>query len=182
MVDIETLGNKTDSTIFQIAAAAFDIKTGKITHSFSHIANIEENSNLKVTGATLKWWLNTDKELLSELLNKGEGSSDDLLRRLADWMIELTLHYDMYLWGNGILFDNKMIQQQLEAIGINYPIFFRNDRDVRTILELAAVKEGVSTRDLRNKYYDTELSAHDAGNDVKNQIKLVSACYNLLTN
>ena len=180
MVDIETLGNKTDSTIFQIAAVAFDIETGRHFQYFHHIANIAENEKMNVTGDTLKWWLNTDKELLTKLLNKGEESSEELLRMFWNWMTGLVLDHDVYFWGNGILFDNKMIQHQLEALGLGYPIFFRNDRDVRTIVELAAIKLGTSEKDLRKKYYD-KTAAHDAANDVANQIRLVSACYKELT-
>lgn len=177
MVDIETLGNKTDSTIFQIAAVAFDIKTGEHINEFHSIANIAENEKLNVTGDTLKWWLNTNKELLTDLLNKGEESSDLLLWRFQEWLSILTLGHKVYFWGNGILFDNKMIQHQLEALGLEYPISFRNDRDVRTILELAALKLGTTEKELRKKYYDSETVAHDAYDDVANQIKLVCACY-----
>lgn len=177
MVDIETLGNKTDSTIFQIAAVAFDIKTGEHIVEFHRIANISEAEKLNVTGDTLKWWLNTNKELLSDLLNKGEGSVEELLITFADWLTGLVLGNDVYFWGNGILFDNKMIQHQLESAGIKYPIFYRNDRDVRTIVELAATKLETTERDLRKKYYEDKSVAHDAANDVANQIKLVAACY-----
>lgn len=177
MVDIETLGNKTDSTIFQIAAVAFDIETGKHLQTFQRIADISSNKTLNVTGDTLKWWLNTNKELLSDLLNQGQYSSEDLLIEFSNWMMSIVLHHDAYLWGNGILFDNKMIQHQLESIGITYPIFYRNDRDVRTIVELASHKTGLTEKELRKKYYDSNTEAHNAAHDVANQIRLVTACY-----
>src|SRR5690625_4007009 len=139
MVDIETLGKKSSSTIFQIAAVSFDITSGEIYSSFNHIADIEDNRILNVDGSTLKWWLNTDKALLNKLLNKGEGSSEQLLIDFHDWLSSQSEdERDTYLWGNGILFDNKMIQHQFELIGLDYPIFYRNDRDVRTVLELTS--------------------------------------------
>ena len=182
MVDIETLGNKTNSTIFQIAAMAFDIKTGEIIgEPFNQIANIELNeSPLNVSGSTLKWWLKTDKELFEELLNSGEHSSEQILRYFYDWMGQYEVP-GTYLWGNGILFDNKMIQSQLESIGLSYPIFYKNDRDVRTILELAAIKEGISERELKDRLKDDTLVAHDALDDVKKQITLVVECFKILT-
>lgn len=181
MVDIETLGNKTDSTIFQIAAVAFDIRTGNHINSFQHIADISKNVKLNVTGDTLKWWLKTDAELLRNLLYKGEGSSEELLNLFAVWLSKLVEGNQVYFWGNGILFDNKMIQAQLESIGLEYPIFYRNDRDVRTIVELASHKTGLTERELREKHYDKSV-AHNAVNDVANQIKLVCSCYKELIN
>lgn len=190
MVDIETLGNKIDSTIFQIAAIAFDIKTGEYIAEFNRTADIEENEKMNVTGDTLVWWLNTNKELLTNLLNKGQGSSEDLLKDFHNWLInvkgigEASIKGvgETYLWGNGILFDNAMIRHQFEALGLDYPIFFRNDRDVRTLVDLAASKFGLTEDDLKEYYSDDSLVWHDALDDVKYQIKLVSACHNDLTN
>lgn len=177
MVDIETLGNKTESTIFQIAAVAFDIKTGKAIATFNKIADIEQNFSNYITGSTLKWWLNTNKELLSDLLNKGKGSSGQLLEDFHSWLTSPDLEGEIYLWGNGILFDNKMIQQQLQDEGLEYPIHYKNDRDVRTIVDLAATKLGISEKELKEKYKNQDLVEHDAYDDVKSQIALVVGCY-----
>lgn len=179
MVDIETLGVSSDSTIFQIAAVAFNIKTGEHYSKFNQVADIARNDFLDVDGSTLKWWLNTNKELLTELLNKGVGSSENLLTNFHSW---LTSHSNdmknIYFWGNGILFDNKMIQHQFNNIGLDYPIHYKNDRDVRTILELASLKTGVGEDELKKKYHDSNLVAHNALDDCKKQIKLVVGCYN----
>lgn len=182
MVDIETLGTGSDSTIFQIAAVAFDIKTGEHFSKFNRIADIAENDFLDVDGSTLKWWLNTDKELLTKLLNDGFGSSEALLTNFHDWLTSLKVAVmdELYLWGNGILFDNKMIQHQFESIGLEYPIYYKNDRDVRTIVELASQKLGITEAELKEKYLDDSLVEHDAIDDCMYQISLVVGCYNEL--
>lgn len=192
MVDIETLGNETESTIIQIAAMAFDIKTGEVKDKFNMIADIEKNElPISATGGTIKWWLNTNAELLKELLNEGKVSSEDMIKYFHGWMSELrhkearekkdlTLTGDLYLWGNGILFDNKIIQHHMESIGLEYPIFYRNDRDVRTIVDLAGAKSGLSEKELKAKFNDESLVAHNAFDDVVYQISLVSGCYNML--
>lgn len=178
MVDIETLGTQSDSTIFQIAAVAFDITNGEIIKKFNHAADVEEDKKpLKVDGSTLKWWLSTNKDLFEKLLNSGEYSSEHLLLVFHNWLSVLAAEYDVHLWGNGILFDNKMIQHQLEALGCNYPIFFTNDRDVRTIVELAAFKLGITPGQLKAKYNDENLVAHDAYDDVLYQVRLVVGCF-----
>ncbi|KON87468.1 hypothetical protein AF332_11945 [Sporosarcina globispora] len=181
MVDIETLGTGSNATIFQIAAVAFNIETGEHCSKFNMIADISKSRKLNVDGSTLKWWLNTNKELLTDLLNKGEESSEDLLSKFNNWLMYLTSDLrDIYLWGNGILFDNKMIQQQLTDSGEVYPIFYKNDRDVRTIVDLAGKKLGITEQELKDKFKDDKLVHHDAFDDVKYQINLVAGCYKLL--
>lgn len=186
MTDIETLGTDSDSTIIQISAIAFDMGTGNRYSEFNQIADIEKNEKpLKVTGSTMKWWLKTNKELFTELVNGGEESSEQVLRNFQEWLTGLADKYgqkNVYLWGNGILFDNKMIQHQLESLGLVYPIFFRNDRDVRTLVDLASVKLGVSEWDLKKKYQDESLTAHNAFDDVVYQINLAVNCYREMVN
>lgn len=177
MVDLETLGNKATSTVFQISASGFDISTGLSINAFNGIADIDKNKTMNVTGDTIKWWLNTDANLLKDLLNKGEGSSEDLLRQFHSWLTRMEENNDVYLWGNGILFDNNLLRTQFEAMGLDYPIFYRNDRDVRTIVELAAMKTGKTVKEIQEEYNDDTLTRHDAMDDVYYQIALVSGCY-----
>jgi hypothetical protein len=179
MVDIETLGTKTDSTIIQISSVAFNIETGEYISKFDRVADISKNESydMRVTGSTLKWWLNTNKELLATLLNRGVGSSRRLLEDFHGWLVGLSTLGDLYLWGNGILFDNAMIRHQLEENGLDYPINYKRDRDVRTIVDLTCVKLKLTEKELRERYYDPTLEPHDAFNDVTNQINLVVNCY-----
>lgn len=184
MTDIETLGTNTDSTIIQISAVAFDIETGNVTHEFDMIADIEKNeSDIKVTAGTLKWWQTTNAELFSELLNGGFHSSESVLTHFHEWLNQFDKE-NLYLWGNGILFDNKMIQAQMENIGLNYPIHYKNDRDVRTILELTAMKTKLSEKHIKEvinkKIKDKNLTHHNALDDCYWQVELVSSCYNEL--
>lgn len=182
MTDIETLGKGSDSTIFQISAIAFNIETGEYINQFNMIADIEKNINLNINGGTLKWWLNTDKELLTKLLNSGECSSEDMILKFHDWLISLSEDMkNIHLWGNGILFDNKMLQYQMQELGLDYPIFYRNDRDMRTLVELASHKVGITTeKEFRERYKNSDLIEHDAFDDVKGQIDIVVKCYNML--
>ena len=185
MCDIETLGTESNSTIFQIAAIAFNIKTGEYIETFNQIADISQCDDLKITGSTLKWWLNTNKELFSTLLHNGTITPKQLLGNFRDFLKGLNpvknQKSEVYLWGNGILFDDKMIQTQLESNGMSYPIFYRNDRDMRTLVDLTLQKLKLnSQRELFDLYNEPNLIAHDAFDDVKQQINLVCKCYNLL--
>ena len=189
MVDIETLGKSADATIIRISSIGFNIETGEYySHlTFDKVADIEKNERpLKIEGGTLKWWLNTDKELLNDLINGNRSenlSSEDVIREFYKWVEGIVTKVgrnNTYLWGNGILFDNRIIQHQMESLGLNYPIYYRNDRDVRTLLEIASLKTGASEEDIKDKYMDKTLVAHNALHDVKNQIALCIGCYNLI--
>lgn len=184
MVDIETLGTEVDSTIIQIAGVAFDIEKGDSVAEFNSIADISKNNDNNITGDTLKWWLDTDAKLFNYLLTKGTGSSKELLEEFYNWLKELVTEYgqdNVYFWGNGILFDNKMIEYQLKSIGLDYPIHYKNDRDVRTLVDIAGRKVGISEKGVKERFNNDFLQTHNALDDVIYQISLVSTLYKELT-
>ena len=178
MVDIETLGTKEGSTIFQISAATFDIETGEIGETIDLKGDIEK-MDVKADGSTLKWWLKTDKELFTKLLNEGTLSEFEMLDQFAEWVRKVE---NPKLWGNGILFDNAKIKSAMESKGINYPIAYNRDLDVRTILFLASKISGKTRDEIRDEVKDDSLVAHDALDDVIKQINFVSHCYSILEN
>lgn len=186
MVDIETLGTGENATVFQISAMSFDLTTGDKLDSINLIGDIEKYGDLNVDGSTLKWWLNTDKELLIELLNKGTYEEYDLFEALHKWLENQSTTGDMkdvYLWGNGILFDNAKLQTNLNGCsGLKYPIYYKNDRDVRTILELASMKSGLTEDEIKKSVTDENERKHDAFDDISYQIRLVVECYKILMN
>ena len=184
MVDIETLGTGENATVFQVSAMSFDLTTGDKHDSINLIGDIDKYGNLNVDGSTLKWWLNTDKELLTELLNEGTYEEYDLFEALHKWLEAQTTTGDMkdvYLWGNGILFDNAKLQTNLNGCsGLKYPIYYKNDRDVRTILELASMKSGLTEDEIKKSVTDENERKHDAFDDITFQIRLVVECYEIL--
>lgn len=180
MVDIETLGKREGATIFQISAMSFDITNGEIKDVIDLKLDIETVDDLKVDGDTLKWWLNTDKELLAELLNSGEMSEIEMFGRFWNWLAKQGDPKDVTLWGNGILFDNAKIQQKMNSLGLPYPIYYKNDRDVRTLLALASDASGTTEEAIKESIEDSNEVAHNALDDVKKQIRLVCHCYQLI--
>lgn len=184
VTDIETLGRRTDSTIIQLSAVAFDLYGDKIIDSFDKMIDIEKET-MVVDGCTVKWWLNTDKELLSKIILSEESIPiNQAIRDFRDWIDKMdNINYDnknTYLWGNGILFDNKMIQAQMAKHNLQYPIFYKNDRDMRTILELASLKSGLSESYIKNLCKRDELHEHNALDDCLFQIDVIRKCYNII--
>lgn len=186
MVDIETLGTGENATVFQVSAMSFDLTTGDKHDSINLIGDIEKYGSLNVDGSTLKWWLNTDKELLTELINKGTYGEYDLFEALHKWLEAQSTTGDMkdvYLWGNGILFDNAKLQNNMNSYSeLKYPIYYKNDRDVRTILELASMKSGLTEDEIKESVTDKNERKHDAFDDIAFQIRLVVKCYEILMN
>lgn len=180
MTDIETLGTKGGATIIQVAAATFDITTGKVLSQYNRIVDIEKVDDLSVDGSTIKWWLNTDKELLTKLLHSGTVSEQEMIVEFHEWLSNQGELKERYLWGNGILFDNQKLQDKMRFYGLDYPIYYRNDRDVRTIVDLASKKLNMTEEELKESFKDESLHAHDAYDDVLYQINLVVSCHNTL--
>lgn len=180
MVDIETLGTKEFATIFQVAAQSFHIDTGHVLSSIDLKLDISKVRKLEIDGDTLKWWLDTDKELLTKLLNEGDLTEHDMFISFFEWVRMQGHNEDVTLWGNGILFDNAKIKQKLWTLGASYPIHYKNDRDVRTILALAADKSGLTEDEIKASIHNEEEVAHNALDDVSKQIRLVCECYRLL--
>lgn len=191
MVDLETLGVGECPPLLQITAIPFSLTDENENFKgleYNRVINIENINS--INGKTLKWWFNTDKELLADLVNGvvGEGKIDTVseaesVRLFVDFINKLKHHYkdaEVYLWGNGILFDNRILSNKCKCYGYEYPIFYRNDRDVRTISELAALKLGMaSTEDFRKSIENTGRP-HNAHDDVLYQIKCVQKAYEIL--
>jgi len=184
MVDLETLGTGNDCTVFQIGAIAFDINTGKYIKTFNLISDITLDNDFKVEPKTLMWWLKTDKELLLNLLDNNDNiPSYNMFYQFYYWLQDLKNEYEnVYLWGNGILFDNKIIENKLAVYGLEYPIFFRNDRDLRTIIELTITRLDITEKELKQIFENKTLTKHNALDDVKYQIQILVYCWDIITN
>ena len=183
MVDLETLGTSFDATVVQIAAVSFDIETGEELDSFVHTADIRKGSDaLNVDGNTLYWWIRNHSDLLRDMITRGDAevSPSSLMFMFYEWLNRQGSFLDRYLWGNGILFDNAIVRHQMEKMGFEYPIKYTNDRDVRTITELAAMKLGMSDYEFRETTKDGAFTPHVAYHDCLQQIKTVSEAFNVL--
>jgi len=188
MTDIETLGVGTDALIIQVSAIAFDIYTGEEIGRFDECVNINcmDKSELNIEPETLQWWIRTDAELLSDIMERGKEDGyglEETLQEFKDWIDRRgsdEYNTNIYLWGNSPMFDNAKLQRQMENYGIEYPIFYRNDRCQRTILELTSLKLNRTIKEIQKLFEDESLTKHDALDDCIYQIRLVSWCFNQL--
>lgn len=185
MVDLETLGKGENPQLLQITAIPFDLTDE--TKDFSGMEFerfIDIGISDCINGDTLKWWLNTNRELLTDLVNKGNTAESVAVFDFIEYIQHLQHKIDgdtpVYLWGNGILFDNRILSEKCKQYDWAYPIYYRNDRDVRTINELAALKLGMSSAEDFRKSIENTGVEHNARDDVLYQIKCVQKAYQVL--
>jgi hypothetical protein len=141
---------------------------------------------LNLEPGTLKWWMKENPSLLNKLLSQGDHTERSLLLSFGLWLSHLMRDKkldkkSLYLWGNGIMFDNQKIKTKYESLGMNsYPIYYRNDRDLRTLLELASIKSGKSQEEIKEETADKDEVKHNAIDDVYYQIRIACYSYELI--
>jgi len=170
MLDIETMGNKSNSAIVSIGAVEFNMATGE-TGSEEFSVNVDLQScidaGLILTGDTVMWWMQQNEEARKELCKGDAISLEDALSNLSAWIGDK--QYDV--WGNSARFDCGIMTDAYGKFGMKIPWDFRRERDVRTLVALnPSVKEKMGKTGI----------AHVAVDDCKYQIAYCSATWNSL--
>lgn len=176
MVDIETLGTDLNSHIIMLAWVVFDMKS----HERKEYKLYIHHNNAVVNMDTLRWWLDTDAELLNNILSKGVVTEKEAIAEFVRIINLLKKDADVYLWGNGILFDNGIIKSKCTYYGIPYPIDYDKDRDVRTLLDLYTARTGMTKAQLKEMFKPSK--EHDALADCIAQINMVRYMYGGIIN
>jgi len=169
MIDIETLGDVSNSVIVSIGAVRFDLETGETGEEFYRTIDIQSclDNGLKVTGGTIQWWMRNSKESRKAIIDGGYD-----LEVVLDHFVQFLQSGDV-LWSNGLRFDVAILEDAYQAIRSTIPWDFRNERDVRTLVSFAPEIKS-ATVNTWNK------TLHNAIEDCKLQIKYCSAIYNKL--
>jgi len=174
MLDLETMGNRSNSVIVSIAAVPFNLETGEISpNHFYQRVDFQSclDIGLKVQGSTILWWMQQNEEARKEICrpaNHIQGVLDRLKSFLAIY------GNDFEIWGNGARFDLGLLQDAYHACGYDIlPWKFRNERDVRTLVSLAPhVKEQTPNVGI----------AHHPTDDCMFQINYCCAIYQYINN
>lgn len=174
MLDIETLGKKTNSVILSIGACYFDPDTGDIGSTLSVSVDAEScvASGLSMDPSTVIWWLSQEADAQQKIVD-GQNSSVPIGGALAK--LSEFIDGNAQVWGNGATFDNSIVKNAYEKMHMDAPWKFWNDRDVRTIVELGYQIGFNPKRDM-----PFEGVRHDALDDAIHQAKYVSAIWQKL--
>ena len=186
VVDLETLGVGINPVITQVGMVAFNIDTGKVIARYRNEISITSSLDhgFVIDADTLRWWMNQDDLLTAKVMN-GTKHVDTIVDEITKWLEAVvvtarTTNAGLYFWGNGILADNVWLKSAYKAVGRTYPIKYTNDRDVRTLLELAAKRIDQPTSAITNEI-DFKGNKHDALDDAMWEAELISKCWNLIS-
>ena len=133
---------------------------------------------MKPDASTIQWWLKQSSEARSAILVDEAMGLLETLELLADFIAENAANgsHTVQLWGNGCSFDNVILRRAYALTETPFAVPFRNDRDVRTMVELGK-SVGINPR------FDIpfEGEMHNALSDARHQVKYVSAIWQRLT-
>ena len=170
MLDIETLSTAKNAAILQIAMQQFCPKTGELFDSINVKFDAEEvfNDNRfdKSYSTTIDFWHKKMNETVrnqvwyeDERLSLQQG-----LQKIYDFVKSIP---QAKIWGNGPAFDLAIVANALSTFNFQIPWAYYNERCVRTITNI--------DREYSKSIPFEEGEKHDALNDCKHQIKVISS-------
>ncbi|HGX8852788.1 TPA: 3'-5' exoribonuclease, partial [Escherichia coli] len=171
MIDLETMGKKSNAPIVVIGAVFFDPQTGEIGPTFYIVISLVDamDTGAVPDGSTIEWWLAQSSEARSAIL-VDQVKLVDALIQFREFINEYSDEEFVQVWGNGATFDNTILRTSYERLNIPCPWRYYNDRDVRTIVELGKTI-GFDARTV----ILFEGVRHHALDDARHQAKYVTA-------
>lgn len=138
MVDIETLGNTSNSVICSIGAVEFDIETGLNGRNFYVVIDIQSclNNGLHVDGNTIEWWLKQNETARMAIISGFRFHIREALIEFSDFLKRIG-GSTVQIWGNSNRFDLGILGDAYTKLNIHIPWNFRLERDVRTLVSFA---------------------------------------------
>lgn len=138
MLDLETLGTKPGSIVVSIGAVCFNREW--LDHSFHvRIDPISsEKAGLTVDVDTVLWWMDQTLEAREEI-SRNAVPLPDALQSFSDFVAAVKSgsdHRDVWVWGNGVNFDNALLRAAYAAAGMEAPWEHWGDRCYRTMKQL----------------------------------------------
>lgn len=171
MLDLETMGNKSNSAIISIGAVEFNLETGEIGDTFYSRVDIQSclDLGLIINGSTVMWWLKQNEQARNKI-TEGEGSSlEVVLDAFTGWFGHLGK--DVQIWGNGARFDIGILEDAYVACRWSVPWGFREERDLRTLVAFAPEIKLKAQNEFKGV-------VHDPIDDCKLQIDYASKIWN----
>ena len=155
MLDLETMGNNSNSVIIAIGAVAFD--ENGVYDKFYVNVNMQTclDVGMKVDGSTVEWWLTQSEDARDSLL-KNRVSIQSALSGFSKWYEDTNAEE---VWGNGAMFDNTILGNAYRSCGMQIPWKFWNDRCYRTVKNMYPLVELDRVGTHHNAVDDAETQA-----------------------
>lgn len=142
MLDLETLSTQNHAVILSIGAVAFNQE--EILYEF--YVNIDLRSSMDhgrhVSADTFYWWAKQQPDA-GKALEYDREEFPTAIRQFVHWVQEVSHVQHVRVWGNGASFDNAIINDSMDYVGIDedHRWKFWNNRCFRTWLsEFDAVR------------------------------------------
>lgn len=165
MFDIETLGTSSNSVILSIAAVKFDFTSDSID-TFS--MNIDPKScksyGMITNPSTVEWWKQQPADAIKAFMTE-QHPIDVALNGFNNFVGSNWKNTIFYC--NGASFDYPIMQWSYDAVGIEAPWKYWNQRDARTIYSVFGL-------DLRD--FPRVGTHHNAIDDCLTQIAALKQC------
>lgn len=164
MIDIETLGTRTDCPVISIGAVAFDLN--KIYDKFYIALDVKDqidSGKRKVDADTIKWWM-SQGDAAKKVFKENFKDNSVGLSEFAYWII--TFKGEKYVWGNGATFDISILESLMYDYGIDIPWKYNKIMDQRTIKRFL----GKDIEMVRKGTY------HNAIDDALTQAEYIQSC------
>jgi len=135
MLDLETMGNKSNAAIVSIGAVEFNLETGETGREFYKVVDLQSSLDygLNVNGSTIYWWLQQSEAARKRICEKGDNLAG-VLGEFNLWMQDCV--EKVKIWGNGARFDIGILEDAYVACQLETPWYFRSEMDVRTLVAL----------------------------------------------
>ncbi|MEQ9938743.1 MULTISPECIES: 3'-5' exonuclease [Pectobacterium] len=172
MIDIETMGANPNAPICSIGAVFFNPKTGELGEQFYCRVDFENDmlNGAVPDGDTIKWWLRQSSDARAELISDDATPIWGALSAFSDWLTDNAESLKtLEVWTNGPSFDCTILKTAFERTDIDVPWNYLNERDVRTMKEVALSLWGCTPA------IELVGAIHNALHDAINQAALVSA-------
>lgn len=160
MVDIETLGTEPGSVILSIGAVKFGDGENTEWHRSIDLESAV-SYGLSIEGDTLNWWL--DQPNFEEVIKGG----DPLDKVLSDFVWFYGTADEV--WANSPSFDLRIMDAAFDAVNMEAPWDYWEERDFRTLKALP----GYGAVD------KTKLAEHHALEDAKRQAAITEELFEL---
>lgn len=141
MMDIEALDSRRTAVVVSIGATYFDLHTQQLGEPFYVEIKKEGIQDQLKAGrtwsvGTLIWWMQQDYEARKVFLPT-EIEKVGIIQALDEFATYLSKAGDkLRLWGNGVGYDNVVLSDCYETMGIKCPWSYRSDMCYRTMKAL----------------------------------------------
>ena len=171
MLDLETMGRKSNSALVSIGAVEFNLISGKTGREFYKVIDLQSclDVGLKVEASTIYFWLQQSQQARDAICKDKKLPLATALHMFDRWLHDCIK--DVGIWGNGARFDIGILEDAYSACSMENPWYFRSEKDVRTLVSFAP--------QIKANYPFTGIH-HNPIDDCKHQIKYCNAIWKKL--